>query len=65
MRHSAVRSKKSPKLPVAWSEAEYAALQPSIIADTFDDRVTENIFDFDDERAEVENIVHGMIDDWN
>lgn len=62
MKHSAVRSRKSPKPPIAWREAEYAALQP---ADTFDDRVSENIFDFDDERAEVENIVHGMIDDTN
>jgi len=64
MKHSAVRSRKSPKPPIAWREAEYAALRPSI-GDTFDDRVSENIFDFDDERAEVENIVHRMIDDTN
>ena len=30
-------------------------------ADTCDDRVSENIFDVEDERAEVENIVHRMI----
>ena len=30
---------------------------------TFDDRVTEDIFDFDDERAEVEIIVHGLSHD--
>ncbi len=30
-------------------------------ADTFDDRVSEDIFDAEDERAEVDIIVHGRI----
>lgn len=64
MKHSAVRNRKSPTLPIAWRAAEYAALQANA-ADTCDDRVSENIFDIEDERAEVENIVHRMIDDSN
>ncbi len=60
MKRSAFRSRKSPELPIAWREAEYAALQANA-ADTFDDRVSENIFDVEDERAEVDIIVHGMI----
>jgi hypothetical protein len=32
---------------------------------SFDDRVTEDIFDIEDERAEVEIIVHGMMHDEN
>ena len=60
MKRSAIRSRKLPELPIAWREAEYAALQ-SNAADTCDDRVSENIFDVEDERVEVENIVHRMI----
>jgi len=30
---------------------------------TFDDRVTEDIFDIDDERAEVDIIAHGLAHD--
>ena len=30
-------------------------------SDTCDDRVSENIFDVEDERTELENIVHRMI----
>jgi hypothetical protein len=51
-------------LPIAWREAEYAALRVNA-ADTCDDRVSENIFDIDDERAEVDIIVHGMIHNAN
>jgi hypothetical protein len=64
MKHSAVRNHKPPGLPVAWRKAEYAALQIGD-ADTFDDRVSENIFDVDDERAEVDIIVNRMIHDAN
>lgn len=39
------------ELPIAWRKA----------ADTCDDRVSENIFDVEDERAEVDIIVHGML----
>ena len=60
MKRSAFRSRKLPELPIAWREAEYAALL-SNAADTCDDRVSENIFDVEDERVEVENIVHRMI----
>jgi len=45
---------------MAWREAEYDALKASA-TDTFDDRVSEDIFDSEDERAEIELIVHGMI----
>jgi len=60
MKRSALRSRKLPELPIAWREAEYAALRANT-ADTCDDRVSENIFDVEDERVEVENIVHRMI----
>jgi hypothetical protein len=59
MKHSAFRSRKSPERAIAWREAEYAALRHNA-ADTCDDRVSENIFDVEDERAEVDVIVHGM-----
>jgi hypothetical protein len=64
MKRSAFRSRKSPELPIAWGEAEYAALRANA-ADTCDDRVSENIFDAEDERAEVDIIVHGMIHSAN
>ena len=64
MKRNAYRSRKSPGLPLVWSKADYAALW-SKAADTYDDRVSEDLFDFDDERAEVDIIVHGMIDGAN
>ena len=64
MKHSAFRSRKLPELPIAWREAEYAVLRANA-ADTCDDRVSENIYDVEDERAEVEIITHGMIRDAN
>ena len=60
MKRSALRSRKLTELPLAWREAEYAALRADA-ADTCDDRVSQNIFDVEDERAEVDIIVHGMI----
>jgi hypothetical protein len=60
MKRPALRHRKSPQLPIAWREAEYAALRKND-ADTCDDRVSEDIFDVEDERAEVDIIVHGMI----
>ena len=64
MKRSAHRSRKSPQLPVAWREAEYAALRANA-ADTCDDRVSEDIFDIEDERAEVDSIVQRMMHDLN
>ena len=64
MKRNTVRSRKSRKLPVAWRGAEYAALRANA-ADTCDDRVSENIFDAEDERAEVDIIVHGMMHNLN
>lgn len=60
MRRTTFRLRKVPELPVDWRKAEYAALQANA-ADTCDDRVSESIFDVDDERAEVDIIVHRMI----
>jgi hypothetical protein len=59
MKPTALRSRVSVKLPIAWREAEYAALRANA-ADTCDDRVSEEIFDVADERAEVDVIVRGM-----
>ena len=62
MKHSAFRSRKLPELPIAWREAEYAVLRANA-ADTCDDRVSEDIFDVEDECAEIDIIVHKMIGD--
>lgn len=63
MKRSALRSTNLPIPPLAWREAEYAARRVNA-ADTCDDRVSEDIFDVEDERAEVDIIVqrmtHGM-----
>jgi hypothetical protein len=59
MKRIAVRRPKSTGFPIAWREAEYAALQANA-ADTCDDRVSEDIFDIEDEWAEVNLIVHRM-----
>jgi hypothetical protein len=64
MKHNAIRSRKVARLPIAWRDAEYAALRANA-ADTCDDRVSENIFDIEDERAEIDLIVHGMMQDAN
>ena len=55
MKHNAIRAQKFAELPLAWREAEYAALRANA-ADSCDDRVSENIFDAEDEREEVDNI---------
>ena len=64
MKRTATRSKNLPGLPIAWREAEYAALRANA-ADTCDDRVTEDIFDLEDEREELDLIVHRMTHDAN
>jgi hypothetical protein len=58
-KHAAFGRRNLPGLPIAWREAESAALRANA-ADTCDDRVSENIFDVEDERAEVDIIVHRM-----
>jgi hypothetical protein len=64
MKNTGPSHHKSPEPPIAWGEAEYAALRVGA-TDTFDDRVSEDIFDAEDERAEVDIIVHGMIHNAN
>jgi hypothetical protein len=64
MKRSAFRVRKLAERPIAWREAEYAALRANA-ADTCDDRVSENIFDVEDEHAEIDIIVRGMIRDAN
>ena len=59
MKRTTVHHRKLPELPIAWRDAEYAALR-AIAADTCDDRVSEDIFDIEDEWAEVGIIVHRM-----
>lgn len=49
---------KLPKLPIAWRAAERAMLRV-IATDICDVRVSEDIFDVEDERAEVDIIVNG------
>jgi hypothetical protein len=58
-KHAAFGRRSLPELPIAWREAESAALRANA-ADTCDDRVSESIFDVEDERAEVAIIVHAM-----
>jgi len=52
---------RTPPQPQAtWLDEEYTGLWTNA-ADTLDDRVSEEIFDAEDERAEIEIIVHGMM----
>jgi hypothetical protein len=60
MKHTATRLPHLAALPVSWRKAEASALRANA-ADTCDDRVSENIFDVEDEWAEVGIIVHGMM----
>ena len=59
MKRTATVGPKLLELPIAWLEAEYAAMRANA-ADTCDDRVSEDIFDVEDERAEVDLVVHRM-----
>jgi hypothetical protein len=60
MKRNVVHSLKFAKPLITWREAEYAALKVNAV-DTFDDRVSENIFDIEDEHAEIGIIVDRMI----
>ena len=62
MKRNAFRSRNSKQLPIAWREADYAGLR-TFAVDNFDDRTSDNIFDAEDERAEIDSIVHRMMDD--
>jgi len=64
MKSTTLPHRKLHQLPISWREAEYAERRINA-EDTCDDRVTENIFDVEDERAEVDIIVHNMIHDAN
>ena len=59
MKRTAFSNQKLSGIPIAWREAEYAARRINA-EDTCDDRVTEDIFDIEDERTEVGNIVSRM-----
>jgi hypothetical protein len=59
MKPIAARRRKSSELPIAWCEAGYAALG-AYSADSFDDRVSEDIFDVEDEQEEVSLIVQQL-----
>ena len=59
MKPIAARRRKFSGLPVAWCEAGYAALGANS-ADSFDDRVSEDIFNIEDEQMEVDLIVRQL-----
>jgi len=59
MKRNAIRTQPSAELPVVWNDAEFAAAWKNV-TDTCDDRVSEDIFDVEDEHAEVDIIVRGM-----
>lgn len=59
MKRSMNRHLKTAVLPLAWREDAYAAMLAQAAA-SFEDRVSEDIFDIDDERAEVDVIVQKM-----
>jgi len=64
MKRTATRGQKLRDLPISRRGAEYAALRANA-ADTCDDRVTEEIFELEDERGEVDIIVQRMTHEAN
>jgi hypothetical protein len=64
MKRTASGHQKLPKVPRLWREAEYAARRINA-EDTCDDRVSDEIFDSEDEKAEVDIIAHRMSHDFN
>ena len=60
MKRNASLSRKAAEFPRAWREAKYAALWANV-TDICDDRVSDDIFDVEDEHAEVEIIARRMI----
>ena len=59
MKRNIHRNSRKNIAPVAWRDEEFAAILAKA-AFAFDDRVSEDIFDFEDERAEVNVIVQRM-----
>ena len=59
MKRIAVRRRKSREFPIAWHEVELAAQKENAM-DSCDDRVSEDIFDVEDEWAEVDVIAQRM-----
>ena len=59
MKRNVSHSRKSTQPPLAWREAQYAAVLAKA-ADRFDDRVSENFFDADDEREQIDLIVQAL-----
>ena len=64
MKRTASSSRKSSRHQAAQREGEFSMQQANAAA-AFDDRVSEEIFDVEDERAEVDNIVQGMMNDMS
>lgn len=60
MRHNTNRSFNPPEMSVAWRKAEYAALRANA-KDSFDDRVSDDIFDIEDERAALDSYAQGKM----
>ena len=60
MKRTGLRTKQLAVRAIPRDEAEYALLRANA-ADTCDDRVSDDIFDVEDEHAEVDVIVRGMI----
>ncbi len=56
MKPTAIGRRTVSAIPFAWREAEYAARRINA-EDTCDDRVSENIFDVEDERNAVDILV--------
>ena len=64
MKSTTLRSQNLRPPPLAWGDAQYAARKINA-NNTCGDRVSENIFDVEDEWVEVDKIVRGMIQDGN
>ena len=64
MKRIAAHGRKVLEQPISRRKAEYATLRANS-ADTCDDRVSEDIFDVEDERAEVDIIVNRMQQEVN
>lgn len=62
MKQTAFSRRKLFDLPIAWRAAELTARRINA-EDTCDDRVSENIFDVEDERTEVDILVTRMSHD--
>jgi len=56
MKRRQIRTGNAPR---PWSDLGYAALQGGLV-DTFDDRVSEDLIDRDDEREAVDSVVNRM-----